>query len=644
MMFLPANGRSGVWFLPIYLAVFFLVFPASGHCQSGTWNTVTPTNLPTNRHECAFAQLGEQFYLLGGRGIKPVEAYDPSSNTWITKGFTPQEIHHFQATEYHGLLYLICAFEGNFPAETGIPFIYIYDPLTDSWFIGPEIPSARVRGSAGLVLYNEKFYVVSGLTDGHRSGWVTWFDEFDPATNTWTILPDAPHARDHFAAAVIGDKLVCAGGRRSGAGSGFFGTFDSVVRKTDVYDFISGSWTTLASPAGDLPTGRAGASTAVLNGEVIVIGGESSSQSSAHKNTQALDLNTGTWRVLSNMIQGRHGTQAIVSNGGIYLACGGGTRGGSMELNSMEVFYYDSLAAPAGTALVAGLPSASSPTIPETAPGVTYSFPVEMEHLSGNQAVLIHEAWLNGDPAFAWGSEYSYPLALAPGNITPFDLEFAPTDTGWKFAELLIVYGASLDTLIVPLQGRSAISCPVDVAPGGLSTTIGGSSVLFSWNPVPSSVKCELRGRKTGTTNFAKLRFDVPPSSISIPLATFQPGTNYEWKIRCACNLSPLEVTPFSGLANFTTPSARTADSPLEVFSVHPNPVRDRLNIQVSENAGNWTATLLDLSGRNLGHRSFSGSQANWERDDLPAGTYLLRLSGATFNTTLLVVMDGSGE
>ena len=30
-----------------------------------------------------------------------------------------------------------------------------------------------------------------------------WFDEFDPATGTWTQLEDAPRGRDHTQAAII---------------------------------------------------------------------------------------------------------------------------------------------------------------------------------------------------------------------------------------------------------------------------------------------------------------------------------------------------------------------------------------------------------------------------------------------------------
>ena len=66
------------------------------------WQELKPESLPTKRHEAAFAELDGKFYLLGGRGIKAVEVYDPETNRWDQKARTPIELHHFQALSYGG--------------------------------------------------------------------------------------------------------------------------------------------------------------------------------------------------------------------------------------------------------------------------------------------------------------------------------------------------------------------------------------------------------------------------------------------------------------------------------------------------------------------------------------------------------------
>ena len=42
-----------------------------------------------------------------------------------------------------------------------------------------------------------------------------WFDVYDPATETWTQLPNMPRARDHFHAAVVDGKFYAIGGRQT---------------------------------------------------------------------------------------------------------------------------------------------------------------------------------------------------------------------------------------------------------------------------------------------------------------------------------------------------------------------------------------------------------------------------------------------
>lgn len=303
----------------------------------GVWSTVNQVNDPTQRHENGFVELGGKFYLLGGRGsspIKPVQIFDPNTLTWTNGATPPIELHHFQAVPFNGKIYVLGAFTGNFPNETGVANVYVYDPPpVDAWSVSHTIPVGRRRGAAGAVVYNNEIYVVGGLTNGHIGGWVPWLDRYNPTSGTWTTLPDAPRTRDHFHAALAGDKIYCAGGRRTGDGGS---TFDSTVVKVDFYDITWNSWTTLGA-SGDIPTPRAGTSVAYLGSEVLVIGGESGTQSQAHDETEALDVNTNTWRALAPLVVGRHGTQCLTYNGDVYISCGSSTQGAT-EITSTEVF------------------------------------------------------------------------------------------------------------------------------------------------------------------------------------------------------------------------------------------------------------------------------------------------------------------
>lgn len=310
--------------------------PASGE-PSGRWETVPVRNAPTARHENAFVKVDDRFYLLGGRGDRPVDIYDPETQTWREGARPPFQLHHFQAVAQDGLIYVIGAFTDDYPTERGISAVQIYDPAADAWRTGPEIPEGRRRGAAGAVAYDGKIYVVGGLVGGHgpHADAVDWFDVFDPATGAWTALEDrpAPRVRDHFSAAVVGDRLYLAGGRNTGVEN----FSDSTIAAVDVYDFASGRWTTLDEAP--LPTERAGTAAIGHGRYVVVTGGEGFGQ--AWRETEALDTETNRWTLIGNLRQPRHGTQLLEHDGALYIAGGAGDQGGGPELSDMERFVFE---------------------------------------------------------------------------------------------------------------------------------------------------------------------------------------------------------------------------------------------------------------------------------------------------------------
>lgn len=293
-----------------------------------SWTVVEATPAPTARHENAFVELDGKLYLLGGRGDRPMEVFDPATGEWTPRATPPVlELSHMQAAAFGGKLYLVSAFTGGWPEEASIANVLIYDPATDVWTTGPEIPAERRRGASGVVEHGGLIYVAGGNRRGHNSGYVPWLDVFDPATGVWTALPDAPHARDHFHAAVIDGKLYAAAGRRSSHDTG--DDMNLTVTAVDVYDIAAGRWSTLEQP---IPTPRAGAATAAFHGRLIVAGGESPAQVPGHAEVEALDPATGRWSALPPMPTGRHGTQATVLEDTLHIVAGSGDRGGGPEL------------------------------------------------------------------------------------------------------------------------------------------------------------------------------------------------------------------------------------------------------------------------------------------------------------------------
>jgi N-acetylneuraminic acid mutarotase len=72
-----------------------------------------------------------------------------------------------------------------------------------------------------------------------------------------------------------------------------------------------------------MPTSRGGASGAVLDGRLYVIGGEGAPGSPGVFNSvEAYAAESGHWSALQMMVQARHGTGAAVVDGVIYVPGG----------------------------------------------------------------------------------------------------------------------------------------------------------------------------------------------------------------------------------------------------------------------------------------------------------------------------------
>ncbi|NNF66795.1 MAG: hypothetical protein HKM98_04725, partial [Gammaproteobacteria bacterium] len=302
------------------------VLPDSG------WATLPSSNHP--RHESSLVAFGTKLILMGGRGARPVEIFDLETNQWSTRSSPPLELHHFQATVVDGLVYIIGAYTGSWPFEDAVDHVYTYDPILDQWSVGPLIPAERRRGSAAAVVHQNQIYVAGGIVGGHgeHAEAKRWLDKFDPATGSWTVLPDMPTARDHFGAAIVAGKIYAVAGRDSGASDGV----DVTVSQTDVYDINASSWGTLPSSS-NIPTARSGVGVTSSGDLVIVIGGEGQGQ--AWDSVEALDTTSGNWQTLPAIPTARHGMGAATINGSVYVAAGSQSQGGGPETGALEALF-----------------------------------------------------------------------------------------------------------------------------------------------------------------------------------------------------------------------------------------------------------------------------------------------------------------
>lgn len=367
------------------------IFPVH-ELQSQTWQEYDEDDSYVARHEFSFVQAGDKFVYFGGReSAQTVEVYDFTTDTWSTGGMAPYEFNHCQGVLYEGLIWVIGAFKDN-DTEENADYVYMYNPVTETWIEGMPIPEARKRGANGLVMKDDKFYMVGGNTNGHYGGYVSYFDEYDPVNATWTILDDAPNARDHIQTVVYNNKIYALGGRLSGGPGGIF---SPMIPESDVYDFTTESWTTLGSSS-DIPTPRAGYGVALFNNEIFVIGGEGmhpDGYNTQWNTVEAFDPATNLWETKESLNNSRHGIQAIVSGNGIIVLSGSS---GGTSFKSME--YYNEYN-PSGSALINSTFEADElvKNFAYPSDAINFSINIELSNNTGDTGTYIDNISLSGD-------------------------------------------------------------------------------------------------------------------------------------------------------------------------------------------------------------------------------------------------------
>ena len=324
-----------IFLLPALLLVFAAFYKAADR----EWLLISSNNAPATRNECGFVAANGKLYLLGGDApAMPVGIFNPATSNW-TKGATaPSIMHHFQPVALGNKIYVLDAFsDRNYPNQIPLANTYAYDTKADSWQQLAGLPEDRRRGGAGAAVYKNKLYLVCGILHGHNTGTSGLFDVYDPAANTWTSLPDAPHVRDHSMAVVVKDKLYAIGGRNTSLHDpgNFMSFFDKVVLEVDCYDFKTGKWSTLPAK---LPLGTGGGTCVNLDNQIFYIGGERATATKPNgpqKDVFYLDPETDKeWKTAPSLNLARNGVGGAVLDHKIYIA------GGADKDIGLEVFSW----------------------------------------------------------------------------------------------------------------------------------------------------------------------------------------------------------------------------------------------------------------------------------------------------------------
>jgi N-acetylneuraminic acid mutarotase len=285
---------------------------------SNTWTTKRQMPSPPGGKA---GTLNGIIYVMGGRSSSgqslPTLAYNVSTNSWSTRRPLPSARGGVNGvTPLKGKLFVT---GGSNSSGQLTRTLFIYDPATNTWSRGADMPQASGCGIQGAI--KGQLYVWAGcigvpvVPDAHR------MFRYNPHTNNWATLAPPPrrHTFGPYGGA-LGDKFYLGGGWWDHAPTGFM----------YAYDPATNTW---ADRAGRSHTFGA---FAVLRGKLYVAGGEDDAPF-ATNDLSVYDPVSNTWAAKAPMPTARRSGIGAFGGGRFFVMGGGGLSDEGNEVDAARL-------------------------------------------------------------------------------------------------------------------------------------------------------------------------------------------------------------------------------------------------------------------------------------------------------------------
>jgi len=255
--------------------------------QTKVWTAMSTVNQPSARLDFTATWTGTEMIIWGGKDpavnpgyLNTGGRYNPGTDSWIPftlSDLSPRSRHSAVWAPEQGAIIFWGGYGVSGPSQrTGL----IYYPSSNS--SNPitlvNAPIARYAHSAVWTGTEMIIYGGNWTVDATSSG-----GRWNPATNTWTPIPDGTILREYHSAVWTGSQMIVFGGQRDG-------NF-SFISQGEIYTPATDSWTLMP----DQPAPRGGLEGSVLwSGTELLAWGGSSSTGGGRYNPV-----TGTWKTLS---------------------------------------------------------------------------------------------------------------------------------------------------------------------------------------------------------------------------------------------------------------------------------------------------------------------------------------------------------
>ncbi len=369
--------KGGVAFLLVLALLMSLCVVVEPVLAVAEDSWVSKASMNEARAGLGVTVVNGKIYAIGGRTgmlgtgdriglVGTNEAYDPSTDTWEFVSSMPTARASFGIAVYQNKIYCIGGhvLDGSAGASTGAN--EVYDPITDTWENRSSMPTPGKGVHAEVV--NDKIYAVGGNSN------VTYC--YDPATDTWTIktlMPATPYLLGSWSCSstVVDNKIFVVG-----------------VDFHEVYDSSIDTWNSLTPKHSGAYYGTAAATTGGNSLKRIYVFGADMpywSLNSPNFTSQSYDPETDSWSACASMPTGRINAAVAVVNDQLYVIGGETTSFGfNFDASAVNEMYT-----PIGYGTPDSTYQSASPSPLESSTPQSATLPAELIYASAGTAIII---------------------------------------------------------------------------------------------------------------------------------------------------------------------------------------------------------------------------------------------------------------
>ena len=255
--------------------------PDAQTAAEAKWRTLA--FLDDRSYEVAAARIGTKVYVVGGfaapdgKTSAVVERYDLAKNRWTQVAPLPLAVNHAAAVAYRGDLYVVGGYTDPNGLSRETNALQRYDPQTNTWSRLKDAPTVRGALAAGVI--GNRLFAAGGARGGAPLGTL---EIYSFKTNTWSTGASMKLPREHLAAAVHRGSLYVLAGRAAGKGN-----YTYVER----YVPAKRRWLRVKK----MRKARGGIAAATVAGRIVVVGGEEGAGTIAE--VESYDPRRRRWRL-----------------------------------------------------------------------------------------------------------------------------------------------------------------------------------------------------------------------------------------------------------------------------------------------------------------------------------------------------------